>query len=116
MSTGNCSRGLVCRTVVRRFRCGTAETGPRPVAALSPASIDCGILVSVKTGAAMSSEQHAWLLEDEKRWQRAHRIAARRVGVDVSGVYRVLRNLEKTPSQRLAAALRHGRLFGSNRR
>jgi hypothetical protein len=33
----------------------------------------------------------------------------------VSGVYRVLRNLEKTPTERLRAALQHGRLFGIHR-
>jgi hypothetical protein len=56
------------------------------------------------------------VLKDEERWQRAHRIASRHPGTDVGGVYRVLRNLEKTPSERLKAALHHGRLFGFNRR
>ena len=33
-------------------------------------------------------------------------------GLDVSGIYRVIRNLQKPPGERLLAALRHGRLFG----
>jgi len=65
---------------------------------------------------SLTPEQHEWLVEDEKRWQRAHQIAGRHPGVDAGGVYRVLRNLEKTPSQRLRAAMIHGRLFSSQRR
>ncbi|MCA9599539.1 MAG: hypothetical protein KC776_39795 [Myxococcales bacterium] len=59
----------------------------------------------------LTPEQRAWIVADEERWQRAHSIAARHAGVDVGGIYHVLRNLEKTPSERLRAALRHGRLF-----
>jgi hypothetical protein len=65
---------------------------------------------------ALTPEQRVWLAEDERRWQRAWRIADRHPGVDAGGVYRVLRNLEKTPAQRLRAALIHGRLFSSKRR
>ena len=43
---------------------------------------------------------------------RAYAIAEEHPGVDAGGVYRVLRNLEKSPSERLRAALFHGRLFG----
>ena len=64
----------------------------------------------------LTPEQRAWMVVDEARWQRAHRIAERHEGMDVSGVYRVLRNLEKTPSERLRAALQHGRLFGAHTR
>jgi len=60
--------------------------------------------------AELSPEDRAWLIADEKRWREAYAIAERS-GVDASGVYRVLRNLEKTPTQRLRAALQHGRLF-----
>jgi hypothetical protein len=52
-----------------------------------------------------------WLVEDERRWREANAIAERH-GVDAGGVYHVLRNLEKTPSQRLRDALQRGRLFG----
>jgi hypothetical protein len=65
---------------------------------------------------SLTAEQRAWLARDEERWRRAHEIAHRELDVDVAGVYRVLRNLEKTPSERLRAALQHGRLFGLHRR
>jgi hypothetical protein len=60
---------------------------------------------------SLTPEEHTWLVRDEERWRRAHEIAARNAGVDVGGVYRVLRNLEKTPTERLRAGLQHGRLF-----
>jgi hypothetical protein len=58
----------------------------------------------------LSPEEQRWLVDDERRWREAHAIAERHV--DAGGVYHVLRNLEKTPSQRLRAALQRGRLFG----
>jgi hypothetical protein len=61
---------------------------------------------------ALSPEERAWVLRDEQRWRQAHEIAAANPGVDAGGVYRVLRNLEKTPGERLRDALKHGRLFG----
>ena len=64
----------------------------------------------------LTPEQRAWLARDEERWRRAHEIARGELDVDAAGVYRVLRNLEKTPSQRLRTALQHGRLFGLHRR
>jgi hypothetical protein len=68
------------------------------------------------SGDSLTADQRSWLVSDEKRWQRAYQIAARHPGVDAGGVYRVLRNLEKTPSERLRASLFHGRLFSSHRR
>jgi hypothetical protein len=65
---------------------------------------------------SLTAEDRAWLVSDEEKWRRAHRIAEQHPGIDAGGVYRVLRNLEKTPSQRLRAALIHGRLFGLHRR
>jgi len=59
----------------------------------------------------LSASEREWLIRDEKRWQRAHEIAQGHAGLDVGGVYHVLRNLEKTPSERLRAALQHARLF-----
>jgi len=67
--------------------------------------------VQLETPADLSPEDRQWLIADEKRWREAHAIASR-YDVDPGGVYRVLRNLEKTPTQRLIAALQHGRLFG----
>ena len=65
---------------------------------------------------SLSPSERGWLVDDELRWQRARRIAERHGHVDVSGVYHVLRNLEKSPSERLKAALTHGRLFRFNGR
>ncbi len=59
----------------------------------------------------LTAAQRAWLIEDEKLWRKAHEIAARNPGMDAGGVYRVLRNLRKSPSERLRAALEHGRAF-----
>jgi hypothetical protein len=64
---------------------------------------------------AMTQEERAWLARDEQRWRQAHEIVRSRPGVDVGGVYHVLVNLEKTPAERLRAALQHGRLFRSHR-
>jgi hypothetical protein len=58
----------------------------------------------------LSAVERAWLVNDEERWRRARAIAACHPGMDAGDVYHVLRNLEKTPSERLRAALHHGRL------
>jgi len=57
----------------------------------------------------LAPEQRAWVIEDEQLWRRAHDLAAAHPGVDVSGIYHVLRNLQKTPAERLRTALDHGR-------
>jgi hypothetical protein len=59
----------------------------------------------------LTDDERAWLVKDEGRWRRARAIAAQHPGMDPTGVYHVIRNLEKSPSERLRAALRHGRLF-----
>jgi hypothetical protein len=59
----------------------------------------------------LSPAERDWVIRNEKVWRRAHEIAAKNPGVDVSGIYHVLKNLEKTPSQRLRDALKHGRAF-----
>jgi hypothetical protein len=64
----------------------------------------------------MTPEERAWLVRDEQRWRRAYDIAKQHAGMDAGGVYRVLRNLEKTPTERLRAALQHGRLFRTHGR
>lgn len=60
---------------------------------------------------SLTRDQRAWVIEDERRWRRAYAIAADHPGTDAGGIYRVLRNLEKTPTERLRAGLQHGRLF-----
>lgn len=57
---------------------------------------------------SLTKEERAWVARDEKRSRKAYAIATRHPGMDPSGVYHVIRNLEKTPSERLEAALRHG--------
>jgi hypothetical protein len=63
-------------------------------------------------GAELSEAERAWVSKNEERWRRARAIASTHPGMDAGGLYHVLCNLEKTPSERLAAALSHGRLFG----
>ena len=65
---------------------------------------------------SLTAAEREWIFADERRWRRAHEIAAKNPGVDAGGIYRVIRNLEKPPSERLRAALHHGRLFGAYRR
>ena len=65
---------------------------------------------------SLTDAERAWLVRDEARWQRARAIAAGHPGMDAGGVYHVLRNLEKSPSERLRSALRHGRLFRTHGR
>lgn len=60
---------------------------------------------------ARSQADREWLIRDELLWRKAHEVAAKNPGIDVSGVYHVLRNLQKTPSKRLKDALDHGRIF-----
>ncbi len=60
---------------------------------------------------SLTPAEREWVIADERRWRRAHEIAARNPGVDMGGIYRVIRNLEKPPGERLRAALQHGRLF-----
>jgi hypothetical protein len=66
--------------------------------------------------AELPADARAWIVADERRWRKARRIAADHPGMDAGGVYRVLRNLEKSPAERLRAALDHGRLFRAHAR
>jgi hypothetical protein len=47
---------------------------------------------------------------DEVRWQRAFAIVVERPDLDVGDVYHAIVNLERTPAERLARGLSHGRL------
>jgi hypothetical protein len=64
----------------------------------------------------LTEAERAWLIRDAERWRRARDIASQHPGMDPTGVYHVLRNLEKTPSERLHTALSHGRLFRTHAR
>jgi len=61
----------------------------------------------------LTAEERAWVEEDELLWQQAHRAASRHPGVDVGGIYHVLCNLRRTPSERLRRSLAFARL-GAN--
>jgi hypothetical protein len=57
----------------------------------------------------LTSEQLSWAERVEPLWRRAHAIVALQPELDVSDVFHALRNLERTPTQRLRRALKHGR-------
>ncbi|MBM4361216.1 MAG: hypothetical protein FJ104_00950 [Deltaproteobacteria bacterium] len=63
----------------------------------------------------LDPEQRAWLEADEALWRRAHRICASHPELDVGDVYHTLRNLLRTPSERLRRGLRDGRARTSAR-
>jgi hypothetical protein len=58
----------------------------------------------------LTAAQRAWAVESERLWRRAHEIARRHPDSDVSDLYHALRALQLTPTERLAAGLRRGRL------
>lgn len=63
--------------------------------------------------ADLTAEQRAWLERDEELWRRAHAIVSatpRGAALDVGDVYHAVVNLERTPAERLARGLAHGRL------
>jgi hypothetical protein len=60
---------------------------------------------------ALSPENRQWVARDEELRRKAREIAAKNPGVDASGIFHVLWNLERSPSERLRRALRHGRGF-----
>jgi hypothetical protein len=53
----------------------------------------------------LTPEQRAWLEHDNELWRRAYAIVARHPGMDVSDVHHVLRNLERSPEERLASSM-----------
>jgi hypothetical protein len=65
--------------------------------------------------ASLTPEQREWALASEALWQRAHALADRHPGCDVSDLYHALLSLQLTPSARLAAGFRRGRLRAHTR-
>jgi hypothetical protein len=57
-----------------------------------------------------SDAARAWKERHERLWAEALRIVAEKPELDVSGVYHVLCNLERTPEDRLRKGLSRGRL------
>lgn len=58
----------------------------------------------------VTEAERAWLVADEALWRRAHQLVEQHPELDVSGVYHTLRNLNRSPSERLRRGLAHGRL------
>lgn len=57
----------------------------------------------------LSVEEQVFVAAMEPLWRRAHRIVEERPELDVSDVFHALRNLQRTPSERVRRAVRHGR-------
>ncbi|MCC6645706.1 MAG: hypothetical protein IT374_09065 [Polyangiaceae bacterium] len=57
----------------------------------------------------LSAEDAAWIAHDDALRARAAVLAAK-TGRDADDLYRTLKNLERTPGERLALGLRHARL------
>jgi hypothetical protein len=58
----------------------------------------------------LDAEQRKLVEAMEPLWRRAHEIVERHPELDVSDVFHALRNLHRSPSERLRRALAHGRL------
>jgi hypothetical protein len=66
------------------------------------------------TDASTEEELQAWVRRDDALRERA-RILAAKLGRDEEGIYRTLKNLQRTPSERLRLGLRHARLHPDRR-
>ena len=64
--------------------------------------------MSLELSPVLSDELRA-TSDAQALWHRAVAIAARHPGMDISGVYHVLQNLQRTPEERLRRGL-YGRL------
>jgi hypothetical protein len=67
--------------------------------AIGVRSLDaCGVDADLSQ---LTGEQRQWVLEHEALWRRAYAIVAGHPGMDVTGVFHVLRNLRRSPEERL---------------
>lgn len=64
----------------------------------------------------LSPDERAWVLMDDRRWERARRIVQRHPHLDLSGVYHTLIQLERSPAERLRRSLSIGRGLSRARR
>ncbi len=62
-----------------------------------------------------TAEERAWIERDDALRRRAQELAVK-LGRDADDLYRALRQLRRTPTERLALGLRHGRLHPDKRR
>lgn len=63
---------------------------------------------------ATDEELRAWVERDDALRARA-KLLAQRLGRDEEGIYRTLKNLQRSPGERLRLGLRHGRLHPDRR-
>jgi hypothetical protein len=70
--------------------------------------------MSAPTDASTEEELQAWVHRDDALRERA-RVLAAKLGRDEEGIYRTLKNLQRTPSERLRLGLRHARLHPDRR-
>jgi len=68
------------------------------------------ILDHVDEVSKLSEANRQWLVADEAVWARSHEIVGRHPHLDVSGVYHTLKNLQRSPAERLRRGLAHARL------
>jgi hypothetical protein len=62
----------------------------------------------------VEDDLHAWVLRDDALRARA-RVLAAKLGRDEEGIYRTLRNFQRSAGERLRLGLRHGRLHPDHR-
>ena len=62
----------------------------------------------------VGSELEAWVKRDDELRARAC-VLASKLGRDEEGIYRTLKNFQRTASERLRLGLRHGRLHPGHR-
>jgi hypothetical protein len=65
---------------------------------------------STRPSTALTPTERAWLSRSEALWRRARQLAAEHPEHDAADFYHVLRNLERTPTERLSLGLRRARL------
>ena len=63
---------------------------------------------------ATEEDLQAWVQRDDALRMRARELAAK-LGRDEEGIYRTLKNLQRSPSARLRLGLRHARLHPEHR-
>ncbi len=61
-----------------------------------------------------AAELEAWVRRDDALRARAHALAIQ-LGRDEEGIFRTLKNFQRSPSERLRLGLRHGRLHPDHR-
>ena len=90
-------RGALTRYALRRLDPADRRRPLRYRLAVDAAALDL-----------LSDAERAWVIDNERLWQRAHAIVAAHPQLDVSLVFHTLVNFRRTPSERLARGLQRG--------